>query len=38
VIAVMSTPSYRENARRLQAEIESLNSLERASEIVESVL
>jgi zeaxanthin glucosyltransferase len=38
VIAVMSTPSYRENARRLQNEIDGLNSLERASEIVESVL
>ncbi|MGC2400617.1 MAG: nucleotide disphospho-sugar-binding domain-containing protein, partial [Acidobacteriaceae bacterium] len=38
VIAVMSTPSYRENARRLQTEIAGLNSLERASEIVESVL
>lgn len=38
VLAVMNTPSYRENAQRLQAEIASLNSLERASEIIESVL
>lgn len=35
---VIETPSYRQNARRLQTEIASLNSLERASEIVESVL
>lgn len=38
VSAVMAVPSYRESARRLQAEIAALNSLERASEIVESVL
>jgi MGT family glycosyltransferase len=38
VSEVMGTPSYREGARRLQAEIAGLNSLERASEIVESVL
>jgi zeaxanthin glucosyltransferase len=38
VLTVMSNPRYRENARRLQAEIGGLNSLERASEIVESVL
>jgi zeaxanthin glucosyltransferase len=38
VSEVMGTPSYRESARRLQAEIAGLNSLERASEIVESVL
>jgi zeaxanthin glucosyltransferase len=38
VSEVMGTPSYRESARRLQGEIARLNSLERASEIVESVL
>ena len=38
VQAVMTSPSYRENACRLQQEIAQLNSLERASEIVESVL
>jgi UDP:flavonoid glycosyltransferase YjiC (YdhE family) len=35
---VLAEPSYRENARRLQMEIASLNALERASEVVESVL
>jgi MGT family glycosyltransferase len=38
VSTVMSNPRYRENARRLRAEIAGLNSLERASEIVESVV
>ena len=38
VKTVVAMPSYRENARRLQDEIAQLNSLERASEIVESVL
>jgi zeaxanthin glucosyltransferase len=35
---VLSVPSYRENALRLRAEIHGLNSLERASEIVEQTL
>src|SRR5215469_3101230 len=35
---VLSKPSYGENARRLQAEIAGMNSLERAADIVESVL
>ena len=35
---VMTNPSYRQNAQRLQAEIANLNSLDRASEIVERVL
>jgi zeaxanthin glucosyltransferase len=35
---VLAEPSYRENARRLQREIAGLNSLERASEVIESVL
>jgi len=35
---VMTHPSYRENAQRLQAEIAGLHSLDRASGIVESVL
>lgn len=35
---VLADPSYRENARRLQKEIAGLNALERASEVVESVL
>ena len=35
---VMSKATYRENARRLQTEIAGMDSLERAGEIVESVL
>ncbi|QNI30692.1 glycosyltransferase [Alloacidobacterium dinghuense] len=38
VSGVMSNSTYRENARRFRDEIANLNSLERASEIVESVL
>jgi hypothetical protein len=34
----MTNPSYRENAQRLQSEIAGLNSLDRASEIIEGVL
>ena len=35
---VLAGPSYRENARRLQREIAGLNPLERAIEVIESVL
>jgi MGT family glycosyltransferase len=35
---VLTKPHYRDNARKLQAEIGGLKPLERASEIVESVL
>jgi UDP:flavonoid glycosyltransferase YjiC (YdhE family) len=38
LVSVLSVPSYRKNALRLRAEIHGLNSLERASEIVEQTL
>jgi len=38
VSAVLTKPHYRDNARKLQAEIAGLRPLERASEVVESVL
>jgi hypothetical protein len=34
---VLTTPHYRDNARKLQAEIAGLRPLERATEVVESV-
>jgi zeaxanthin glucosyltransferase len=38
LVRVLTTPSYRENALRLSREINELNPLERASEIVERTL
>ena len=38
VMKVMGTPSYRQNASKMQREIQQLDSLTRASEVVESVL
>ena len=38
VMDVMTRPSYRENAQRLQREISGLNSLQRACEIVEAIV
>lgn len=38
VVDVMTTPSYRTNARRLQQEISEMNSLQRACEIVEAII
>jgi MGT family glycosyltransferase len=35
---VLSTPAYRENARRLQREIASLHSLDYASEVIEAAI
>ena len=38
LMRVLTVPSYRENALRLSREIQKLNPLERASEIVEETL